>query len=117
MKIEICFLSCDGDKYKKAKEWKVPTVSIQWLNDVFFGSMNAVQCMNNPKYQNFRLEDPFKIEYPLVQNLMIAWKTPIKVTPVRKLFLQNITMEWKMKTSSLGFYDSLCRIFSIFRKS
>ena len=76
--------SCDGDKYRKAKEWKVPTVSIQWLNDVFFGSMNAVQCMNNPKYQNFRSEgqDPFKIEYSLVPSLMVAWKTPIMVTRV-----------------------------------
>jgi len=73
--------SCEGDKYKKAKEWKVPSVSIQWLNDVFFGNMNAVQCMNNPKYQNFRLDDPFKIEYTLVTNLMVAWKNPIRVTP------------------------------------
>ena len=73
--------SSEGDKYKKAKEWKVPTVSIQWLNDVFFG-FNAVQCMNNPKYQNFRLEDPFRIEYTLVPNLMVSWKTPIRVTSV-----------------------------------
>eukprot|EP00093_Oithona_nana_P001783 01783.XXX_4517_412_1 [CDS] Oithona nana genome sequencing. len=73
--------SCEGDKYAKAKEWKVPTVSIQWLNDVFFGSMNAVQCMNNPKYQNFRAEDPFKIEYSLVPNLMASWKNPIRITP------------------------------------
>ena len=73
--------SSEGDKYKKAKEWKVPTVSIQWLNDVFFG-FNAVQCMNNPKYQNFRLEDPFRIEYTLVPNPMVSWKTPIRVTSV-----------------------------------
>jgi len=73
--------SCEGDKYKKAKEWKVPSVSIQWLNDVFFGNMNAVQCMNNPKYQNFRMDDPFKIEYTLVPTLMMAWKNPIRVTP------------------------------------
>ena len=77
------FYSCEGDKYAKAKEWKVPTVSIQWLNDVFFGSMNAVQCMNNPKYQNFRSEDPFKIDYSLVPNLMASWKNPIRITPVR----------------------------------
>ena len=81
---DLIFLkySCEGDKYKKAKEWKVPTVSIQWLNDVFFGNMNAVQCMNNPKYQNFRMEDPFKIEYTLVPSLIAAWKTPIRVTTV-----------------------------------
>ena len=48
---------------------------------MFFG-FNAVQCMNNPKYQNFRLEDPFRIEYTLVPNLMVSWKTPIRVTSV-----------------------------------
>merc|ERR1719479_808153 len=37
--------------------------------------------MNNPKYQNFRMDDPFKIEYTLVPNLMSAWKHPIRVTP------------------------------------
>ncbi len=55
---------------------------MQCLNDVLFGSMNAVQCMNNPKYHNFRLEDPFKMDYSLVQSLMNAWKIPIRVTPV-----------------------------------
>ena len=24
---------------------------VQWLNDVMFGSVNAVQCMSNVKYQ------------------------------------------------------------------
>ena len=86
----IFHFSCEGDKYKKAKEWKVPSVSIQWLNDVFFGNMNAVQCMNNPKYQNFRLDDPFKIEYTLVGNLMNAWKNPIRVTPVSFFFIFHI---------------------------
>ena len=85
--------SCEGQKYKKAKEWKVPTVSIQWLNDVFFGNINAVQCMNNPKYENFRLEDPFKIEYTLVPNLMVAWKQPIRVTPVSILVIINFAQK------------------------
>ena len=40
-----------GEKYDKAREWKVPVVSVQWLNDVMFGSVNAAQCMSNAKYQ------------------------------------------------------------------
>ena len=40
-----------GEKFDKAREWKVPAVSIQWLNDVMFGSVNAAQCMSNAKYQ------------------------------------------------------------------
>ena len=71
--------TADGEKYTKAKEWKVPTVSVQWLNEVLFGNVNGAQVMNNPKFQNFK-EDPFKMEYALVPNLIAAWKNPIGVT-------------------------------------
>ena len=37
--------SPDGEKFAKAKVWKVPTVSVHWLNDVLFSNVNAVQCM------------------------------------------------------------------------
>ncbi|CAB4063821.1 PAXIP1 [Lepeophtheirus salmonis] len=70
-----------GDKFEKAKEWKVPAVSVQWLNDVLFGNVNAVQCVNNPKYQNLKLEDPFRIDFTLLPHLVEAWKIPIRVTP------------------------------------
>ena len=70
-----------GEKYHKAKEWKTPAVSVQWLNDVLFGNMNADQIMHNPKYHNFRLDDPFRIDYSLVPHLISAWKIPIRVTP------------------------------------
>ncbi len=88
------FFSNLGEKYNKAKEWKVPTVTVQWLNEVIFGSSNAEQCLHNPKYSNFRamgggaptqqggyVEEPLRIEYNLIPHLMNAWKTPIRVTP------------------------------------
>ena len=102
--------SCDGEKFHKAKEWKVPTVSIQWLNDVFFGNMNAVQCMNNPKYQNFRVDDPFKIEYTLVPNLMVAWKTPIRVTPVS--FQDYLRNSYFVYTTQNTYFNG----FNLYRK-
>ena len=71
--------SAEGEKYNKAKEWKVPTVSVQWLYEVLFGNVNGAQVMNNPKFQNFK-DDPFKMEYSLVPNLIAAWKHPIGVT-------------------------------------
>ena len=46
--------------------------------------------MNNPKYHNFRPEDPLRVDYGLVQNLMLAWKTPIRVTPVSFMLLNRI---------------------------
>jgi len=69
-----------GVKYEKAGDWKVPVVSVQWLNDVLFGSVNASQCMNNPKYQQFKLDEPLRIDYSLVSHLIGAWKNPIRVT-------------------------------------
>lgn len=73
--------SAVGDKYNKSKEWNVPAVSVQWLNDVLFGNGNAEQCMQNPKYHNFKMEDPFRMDYTLVPHLIAAWKNPIRVTP------------------------------------
>jgi len=70
-----------GEKFEKAREWRVPAVSIQWLNDVLFGSANAAQSMNNPRYQQFKPEEPLRIDYSLVQHLIAAWKIPIRVTP------------------------------------
>merc|ERR1719220_214323 len=70
-----------GEKFEKAREWRVPAVSIQWLNDVLFGSMNAAQSMNNPRYQQFKPEEPLRIDYTLVPHLIQAWKVPIRVTP------------------------------------
>merc|ERR1719412_2340413 len=51
-----------GEKFEKAREWRVPAVSIQWLNDVLFGSMNAAQSMNNPRYQKFKANPPARIK-------------------------------------------------------
>lgn len=58
-------------------------MSAQWLNDVLFGSIHVLLSTNNPKYQTYKLEDSLKIDYALVQNLLAAWKMPIRVTPVR----------------------------------
>ena len=93
--------STEGEKYIKAKEWKVPTVSVQWLNEVLFGNVNGAQVMNNPKFQNFKLEDPFKMEYALVPNLIAAWKHPIGVTRETYQKFKANPPRSKRKTESL----------------
>ena len=100
--ITASFSSNKGVKYTKAKEWKVPTVSVQWLNDVLFNSnLNAEQNMHNPKYQDFKAENPLRVDYGLVPHLMTAWKTPIRVTPVSfpilnpvNKFCENVHLEY-----------------------
>ena len=68
-----------GEKFEKAREWRVPAVSIQWLNDVLFGLANVAQSMNNPRYQQFKPEEPIRIDYSLVKHLIQAWKNPVRV--------------------------------------
>merc|ERR550519_2584625 len=62
-----------------AKDQKSPVAqqAIQWLNHVLFGSMNADQSMNNPRYQQFKPVEPLRIDYALVPHLIQAWKVPI----------------------------------------
>ena len=84
-------------KMKKAKEWGVPTVSVQWLNEVLFGGVTGAQCLKNPRFQNFKMEDSFRIDYTMVPSLISAWKHPIRVTPV----------SWKHYDRSHGISPSL----------
>ena len=49
-------MQSSGENFEKAREWRVPAVSIQWLNDVLLGSANADQSMNNPRYQQLKPE-------------------------------------------------------------
>ena len=75
----------DGHKYQKAREWRKPVVSLNWLAEVHFGFVNALQQMHHPKYQQFNLpayvQDPFKFELNMAGSLLAAWRIPIKVTP------------------------------------
>lgn len=70
----------EGEKYKKAREWGRSVVNVQWLNEVLFGHYSCLQHPENPKYQQFNIGNPFRIDYTLVPHLMGAWKVPIQVT-------------------------------------
>lgn len=70
----------DGQKYKKAREWSTNVVNAQWLTDLLCGQMNALHQLEGPKYQQFNLNNPFRLDYSLVPHLMAAWKMPINIT-------------------------------------
>ncbi|XP_014473474.1 PREDICTED: PAX-interacting protein 1 [Dinoponera quadriceps] len=69
----------DGQKYKKAREWQTSVVNAQWLTDLLCGQMNALHQLEGPKYQQFSLSNPFRLDYSLVPHLMGAWKHPINI--------------------------------------
>ncbi|XP_049318037.1 PAX-interacting protein 1-like [Bactrocera dorsalis] len=70
----------EGDKYIAAKEWNIPIVNSIWLADICIGNLSGMSQYENQKYQQYSLVAPFRIDYPLVPQLMSAWKAPINLT-------------------------------------
>lgn len=96
----------EGKKYEKAIEWRIPIVNVQWLIEVLLGHFDVLQfsCISK-KFQQFDFKDPFKLDYNSVQNLMSAWKIPIKVseetikTKIEELEKKKIEKTNKMEVS------------------
>uniref|UniRef100_A0A673A137 PAX-interacting protein 1 n=1 Tax=Sphaeramia orbicularis TaxID=375764 RepID=A0A673A137_9TELE len=70
-----------GLKYEKAKEWKIPCVNAQWLCDILLGNFEALRQIQHSRYSIYSHPDPLVPNPQLVQNLLSAWRTPIKVSP------------------------------------
>uniref|UniRef100_A0A671UQJ2 PAX-interacting protein 1 n=1 Tax=Sparus aurata TaxID=8175 RepID=A0A671UQJ2_SPAAU len=70
-----------GLKYEKAKEWKIPCVNAQWLCDILLGNFEALRQIQHSRYSIYTHPEPLLPNPQLVQNLLAAWRTPIKVSP------------------------------------
>uniref|UniRef100_A0AAY4C949 PAX-interacting protein 1 n=1 Tax=Denticeps clupeoides TaxID=299321 RepID=A0AAY4C949_9TELE len=70
-----------GLKYEKAKEWRIPCVNAQWLCDILLGNFEALRQVQHTRYAQFNLQEPLVPNQHLVQNLLGAWRTSIKVSP------------------------------------
>nr|XP_020441129.1 PAX-interacting protein 1 [Monopterus albus] len=70
-----------GLKYEKAKEWKIPCVNAQWLCDILLGNFEALRQIHHSRYSIYTHAEPLVPNPQLVQNLLVAWRTPIKVSP------------------------------------
>ena len=60
----------EGEKYEKAKEWKLPVVNVHWLSDLTLGHLDALKLPVQPKYLQLYPGDPFQMDMSLVLNLM-----------------------------------------------
>uniref|UniRef100_A0A8D0C7E9 PAX-interacting protein 1 n=1 Tax=Salvator merianae TaxID=96440 RepID=A0A8D0C7E9_SALMN len=69
-----------GLKYDKAKEWKIPCVNAQWLCDILLGNFEALRQIQHNRYTVFSLQEPLAPNQHLVQNLLDAWRVPLKVS-------------------------------------
>ncbi|MCJ8744747.1 hypothetical protein PDJAM_G00122100 [Pangasius djambal] len=70
-----------GLKYEKAKEWRIPCVNAQWLCDILLGNFEALRQIQHSRYTQFNLAEPLAPNAHLVQNLLAAWRNPVKVSP------------------------------------
>uniref|UniRef100_A0A4W5LZ02 PAX-interacting protein 1 n=1 Tax=Hucho hucho TaxID=62062 RepID=A0A4W5LZ02_9TELE len=70
-----------GLKYEKAKEWRIPCVNAQWLCDILLGNFEVLRQVQHSRYSNFNLQEPLIPNQHLVQNLLGAWRAPVKVSP------------------------------------
>jgi len=55
---------------ERANALQIPTVNVQWINDIILGEEINVLDSNNTKYQQFDLFDPFSINCVKVSHLM-----------------------------------------------
>jgi len=67
--IKNCF-RLEGKKVKKARDTNRPVVNVQWLNEILFGHLSCMYQPENAKYQQFNLNNPFRVDYNLVLHLM-----------------------------------------------
>ncbi|XP_041805839.1 PAX-interacting protein 1 [Chelmon rostratus] len=88
-----------GLKYEKAKEWKIPCVNAQWLCDILLGNFEALRQSQHSRYSIYTHPEPLAPNPQLVQNLLAAWRTPVKVSPEALASLQLLQKQ-KMTDSS-----------------
>lgn len=60
----------EGRKYKRAKDWNIPVVNTVWLSDILQGNLSQMSQHEQPKYQQYNLNGPFRIDCVLVAHLM-----------------------------------------------
>ncbi|XP_070567106.1 PAX-interacting protein 1-like [Ptychodera flava] len=70
----------EGAKFEKAREWRLPIVNVQWLNDIALGYMDALRNWGAQRYQTYDTEDPLRLVHQFNNRLMGPWTTPLKLS-------------------------------------
>ncbi|KAK2844043.1 hypothetical protein Q5P01_010702 [Channa striata] len=89
-----------GLKYEKAKEWKIPCVNAQWLCDILLGNFEALRQTHHSRYSIYTHPEPLVPNPQLVQNMLAAWRTPIKVSPEALTSLQLLQRQKIMDSTN-----------------
>lgn len=55
---------------KKAQEWEVPCVNVQWLSELVLGNLRALKLPIDDKYRIFGKADDFVIDPSMASVVM-----------------------------------------------
>lgn len=90
----------EGKKVKKARDINRPVVNVQWLNEILFGHLSCMYQPENVKYQQFNLNNPFRVDYNLVLHLMG------KISVIITTNIYNITISMNLLTviDTIGYH-------------
>lgn len=69
----------EGKKYKRAKDWNIPIVNTVWLSDILQGNLSHMSQYDLPKYQQYNLSGPFRIDSALLAHLMSEYFKDFKL--------------------------------------
>lgn len=57
-------------KYVYAKEFNTPMVNVVWLSDLLLGNTSMISQYDSPKYQQYNLPQPLRIDHSILPQLM-----------------------------------------------
>lgn len=63
-----------GLKFDKAREWKIPVVNANWLQDILLGDLSPLKLPVNQKFLTL-VDEPLKLDLFKVARLMGEWVT------------------------------------------
>lgn len=62
--------SLTGVQIEMAKMINVAVVNVQWLNDIISGAQSSSCMAINERYFQFNKNDPFRVNYGILSDLM-----------------------------------------------
>lgn len=57
-------------KFIHAKEFNIPMVNVVWLSDLLLGNTSMISQFESPKYQQYTLPQPLRIDHTILPQLM-----------------------------------------------
>ncbi|RWS31158.1 PAX-interacting protein 1-like protein [Leptotrombidium deliense] len=106
----VTYIILEGKKFRKAVEWGLIIVNLQWLHDILLTSNpnEILSAVDVHKYKKFDLKDHFEFNISIVRHLMTAWKSPISLPNDLPSRIANLKVIVKPSTANPTVEDQSC---------